>query len=150
MRTRRTRRVTRSTTMAVAGALGLVCVACSDDEGADELVIVDEWTEPAGEGDDAIVNLIIVSPDDDAVVGAAVPSSVAESAALRASDGSAIESIVVPDDVAVFFRPENDHVVLEGLNRTLEDGDRFELTLEFEQAGERFVAVSVGDGPPFD
>lgn len=38
-----------------------------------------------------------------------------------------------------------DHVMLMGLNQSLKDGDTFELTLEFQNAGDVSYMVKVGD-----
>lgn len=58
----------------------------------------------------------------------------------------AVSAIEVPAQSELRMGHGNDgtyHLMLEGLKAPLKDGDRFELTLRFENAGERTVKVWV-------
>lgn len=54
-----------------------------------------------------------------------------------------VESIEVPSHGTATLRPGSFHVMLIGLAQPLKEGDRFPLTLTFEQAGEVTVEVKV-------
>lgn len=55
-----------------------------------------------------------------------------------------VETIEVPARGEVRLAPGGYHLMLIGLRRELQDGDRFPVTLEFERAGSRVVEVEVG------
>lgn len=65
---------------------------------------------------------------------------------MRMREVSAIE-LPAKGEVRMGHKPErtatSHHLMLEGLKAPLKDGDRFELTLRFEKAGERTVQIWV-------
>ncbi|SDH28576.1 hypothetical protein SAMN05216603_107204 [Pseudomonas benzenivorans] len=54
-----------------------------------------------------------------------------------------VQRVEIPAGGEVQFAPMAYHVMLFGLQRQLQDGERFPLTLRFEQAGEVEVEVAV-------
>ncbi len=54
-----------------------------------------------------------------------------------------VEAIEVPTNGTVELRPLGYHVMLFDLKAPLKDGERFDLTLEFEKAGATVVSVDV-------
>lgn len=59
-----------------------------------------------------------------------------------------VERIDVPAGGAAVLEPGGFHIMLLDLAEPLEDGDEIELTLTFEEAGERTVTAVVGDEAP--
>lgn len=55
------------------------------------------------------------------------------------------EGFAIPAGASRALSRGGDHVMLLGLLRTLEQGERIDLTLVFEKAGEVVVAVPVGE-----
>jgi copper(I)-binding protein len=55
-----------------------------------------------------------------------------------------IEAVTVPPGGSASLKPGADHIMLTGLSQPLKEGDRFELVLTFEKAGELPVMVTVG------
>lgn len=54
-----------------------------------------------------------------------------------------VEAIEVPARGETSLEPGGYHLMLIGLNRQLEEGDRFEIVLGFERSGERTIEVEV-------
>jgi periplasmic copper chaperone A len=54
-----------------------------------------------------------------------------------------LETVEIPAGETVAFEPGGAHVMLSGLHAPLREGDRFDLTLEFEAAGTITVEVPV-------
>lgn len=111
--------------------------------------------------------------EDDALLSASVPDTVAASVELHETrsagpgpgnmgeesgegTGSStpmmemvpVDRIEVPAGETVSLEPGGLHIMLLELVEPLEAGDEIELTLTFEVAGEVVVAAVVGDGPP--
>ncbi len=114
-------------------------------------------------------------PEDDALVGASVPAEIAAEAQIHetvaaTSTGSEdemgdmdgmdttestgdmgemtmreVDSIAIPAGETVALEPGGYHVMLMELAAPLEAGATFELTLDFEKAGEQVVEVTVRD-----
>lgn len=59
-----------------------------------------------------------------------------------------VPAVAIPAGGAAAFVPMGYHVMLFDLKRPLRDGDRFPLTLQFEQAGEVTVEVVVQKEAP--
>jgi len=54
-----------------------------------------------------------------------------------------LTSLDIPAIQPVTLKPGGEHIMLMGLNRPLREGQSFPLTLTFEKAGAREVAVAV-------
>ncbi|QKE61911.1 copper chaperone PCu(A)C [Aquipseudomonas campi] len=59
-----------------------------------------------------------------------------------------VSSVEIPATTAVAFAPMGYHVMLFNLPRQFKDGERFPMTLHFEQAGAVQVEVAVQKEPP--
>jgi copper(I)-binding protein len=159
----------RAGAAALATAL-LAITACGGDESGSGPV-TDAWTRPTPSGaTTAAVYLAIDSDEDDVLTGASVNSAVAGGAELHTTQflgdpdatvpaddlatGSgdvvmhAVEEIEVPGGERVQLDPGSQHVMLVDLAFPLDNGERFDLTLQFAEAGEQVVRVDVQDSPP--
>ena len=141
--------------VALGGVLALLalqgCMADGDAADLEPPEVSAPHTPVPATPDVAAVYLEIGDPGehDDRLVGA--QSDVAERVELHESiigdDGTArmeeqTDGIVVPAGQGVSLEPGGLHLMLIA-PEPLGDGDRFELTLEFERGGERTVEVSV-------
>lgn len=110
------------------------------------------WARPAANGDNGAIYFMIENgtAQDDALL--AVQSDVAATVELHMStmEGDHMsmhqqDTVTVPAGEAVEFAPGGLHVMLIGLTRELKAGDTFDVNLEFENAGEKLVTVTVQD-----
>jgi copper(I)-binding protein len=87
------------------------------------------------QGDDLIVTFDIVSTGafGDTIVG--VVSPVAKQAAVVTGAGGPVTRMEIPGATTVKFTREGDHVVLGGLQKPVERGETFIVTLLFEKSG---------------
>lgn len=109
------------------------------------------WARATASGAEAgsvYVPLLNKGKADDALVSVTTP--VAESAMLHESkvvDGvsrmTELDTIVLPAGKPVAMRPGGKHIMLMGLKQQLVEGQRFPLTLKFQQAGAVTVEVMV-------
>lgn len=99
---------------------------------------------------------LVGGPRSDRLLGAATPrAAMAELHVVTESDGMArmrqTDGIEVPAGQTVTLAPQGTHVMLMGVAQPLVAGERFPLTLRFEQAGQIDVSVEVrapGAAPP--
>ena len=132
--------------------------ACGGSGGASEsegISVTDVWARPTpASTTTAAVYFDVAADDPDLLIGASVPPDVAASTTLHmsmvdAASGDASMHEMGPLDVppgdAVVFEPGASHVMLIDLVEPLVAGDSFELTLDFESAGEQVVTVDVRD-----
>ena len=144
----------RLTALAVLAFLA----ACGGSSGASDgegVSVTDAWARPTPPSTTtAAVYFDVAAGDGDLLVGASVPPDIAASTALHmsmvdAASGNAamheMGPLEVPPGDAVVFEPGANHVMLTDLVEPLVAGDRFELTLDFESAGEQVVTVDVRD-----
>jgi len=132
-----------------ACAMTLAGSAVADEAPSARLTVMDAWSRatPARTG----VAYLTVFNHGSAMhrlLGAETP--VAERAELHTHtmrDGvmrmRRIEAVEVHPGEPAVFAPGGNHVMLIGLKEPLKQGDRFSLTLRFEQAGEITVEVPV-------
>lgn len=163
---------------AAAAAAALLLGACGSDSssGVSELTVERAWarTTPAA-ATTGVVYLEITSPDDDAIVGAAVPADIAASAELHetmaagesghshggdtadTTGGSVpsgemvmepLESVELPADSTVVFEPGGLHIMLIDLAAPLELDQEFTLTLTLGSGDQIDVDVVVADNVP--
>ena len=134
------------------GVLGAMCGAGVADEFIfGDLLIDHPWaraTAGAGKTGVAYMSLAATGEQADRLVGIASP--VAERAALHThiiEDDIArmrrVEAVEVVPGSPTVLDPGGLHIMLMGLTRPLVEGERFPLTLEFEQAGSVVVEVVV-------
>ncbi|MCD9624705.1 copper chaperone PCu(A)C [Rhabdothermincola salaria] len=105
-------------------------------------------TPAPAEGNTAVYVSLTNDGGSDRLLG--VDTDVAERATLHATeqrDGLVLmtgrDDYPVPGDTTVVFQPGGAHVMLEGLRRPLEVGDRLEVVLEFERSASRTLMVEV-------
>jgi periplasmic copper chaperone A len=133
-----------------------VLAACGGSSGGDDagVSVTDAWARPTPAATTtAAVYFDVATDDADLLVGASVPTDVAASTALHmsmvgASGDAAMHEmgpLDVPSGGSVTFEPGANHVMLNDLVEPLVAGDQFDLTLEFESAGEQVVTVDVRD-----
>jgi copper(I)-binding protein len=115
------------------------------------------------------VYMTITASDADRLVGASVPASVAavteihetvmtggdmggETTTTGGMGGEMtmqpVEAIDLPAGEAVSLQPGGYHIMLLDLAEPLEVGRTFEVTLDFEEAGEQVVEVEIRDQAP--
>jgi copper(I)-binding protein len=145
----RVSRLLLSTAVAVL-TVGALAACGSDEDPTAELVIEDVWAMPTEAGGDVEVNMLIRSGTDDELVGVSVEPEVAADATFVGAEGDPVESFELADDGLLILASDGNRIVLGDVAQTLVAGDRFEVVIELDRAGEQFIAVAVGDGPPFD
>jgi copper(I)-binding protein len=133
----------------VALALFLLLPLLSCGPSPAEVEVKDVWTrDTVGGTANAAVFMTITSGTGDRLVAAS--SSVASKTDLMTMAGGSsamemtyVSDIAIPADTPVSLNPAGLHVWLAGLKQPLQAGATFPLVLEFEDAGERRVTVSV-------
>ena len=113
------------------------------------LEVTDAWSrETVGQSANAAVFMTVRSRTADRLIGASTP--LARKTDLMTMEGGSaamgmkyLDSIDIPANATVRLNPAGLHVWLAGLNRPLQRGQTFALTLVFENAGERRVDVSI-------
>ena len=114
-----------------------------------QLEVSNAWARATpAKAETGIAYLTIRSPTADRLVS--VSSPVAKKVELNTMEMSGVvmkmrplASLDIPAGQPVTLKPGGDHVMLTGLNGPLRDGQSFPLTLTFEKAGTREVAVAV-------
>jgi copper(I)-binding protein len=111
--------------------------------------ITNAWARAtAGTAQPGVAYLTIQSPTADRLVAASTP--VAKKAELHTMSMSGavmqmrpVAGIDIPAGQPVTLKPGGEHIMLMGLDHALREGQHFPLTLTFEKAGTREVAVAV-------
>jgi periplasmic copper chaperone A len=113
----------------------------------------DPWARAASKGDNSAAYLLLHnhSANEDAVIG--VSSDVATAVEIHLSqmknDGTMEmtkqESVVLPADGEVEFKPGSYHIMLIGLKQDLKKGDKITLTLHFKNHEDITLTVPVLD-----
>lgn len=140
--------------LVMVGALTLVAAACGGDSG--DIEIEDAWarSSPSMQNAGAVYMTITGGEEADALMGVSVDSSVAMMAEVHETSMDdegmmamqEVSAIDIPAEAEVKLEPGGFHVMLMQLAAPLENGDEFSVTLEFENAGEMEVDVTVQDG----
>lgn len=149
--------------------LALVVASCGSPARIQELTISDAWARPTPSGSTmGAVYMRITSPINDELIGAS--TSIAAIATVHASTASdsgdrpsgghgdhgggsaevkmSDNAVVLMENSTVNLEPGGLHVMLEGLEQALTEGESFELQLTFRNARERNVVVRVSANPP--
>ena len=130
-----------------------------------ELSVQEAWARPADAGGNSAVYFKLVNASDtpDSLTGARTGAAstaelhettastemdMGEGEGMDMGDGEVMgmtprESVAVPAGEEVDFEPGGLHVMLIGLQQDLSPGDTIEVTLVFEEAGEKSVQVEV-------
>ena len=131
----------------------LLLASCQSSSTASGVLDVkNAWARPAAAGDHGAVYFIVENgaAQDDVLLSAQTDVATAAELHLTQMDGDQMsmhqqEQVMFPSGEAVEFSPGGLHLMLVGLTRDLKNGDTFDLRLEFEQAGEKTVTVTVKD-----
>ena len=114
-----------------------------------QVELKDAWARATpGKAENGAAYLTIVSPGADRLVSVSTP--VAKKAELHTmtTEGGVMKmrplaGVDVPAGQPVTLKPGGAHIMLMGLNQSLQAGQSFSLTLSFEKAGQREVTVAV-------
>lgn len=125
----------------------LVSTACSSQE----LTIEDVWARPGNQGGNSAVYMVLNNPSDQSDVLLSATSEIAKHVELHISqmkdDGTMTmvqqESVPVPPDSTVEFKPGGLHVMLIDLVNNLVPDDKFTLELDFKNSGKKTIEVTV-------
>ena len=134
-------------------ALGLVAAGCGGDSG----VSIDKpWarSSPAMANAGAVY-MGLSSSDGDRLIGVAIDVSIAGTAEIHETamaDGAMrmqeVGEIDLPAGSTVALEPGGYHIMLLDITTPLETGQRFEVTLTFQNAGEKVVEIEVMEEAP--
>jgi periplasmic copper chaperone A len=133
--------------------LAIWLVACQPTKiSTGVLDIKNVWARPAANGDNGAVYFTMENGTAQDDVLNSVQTDIATAVELHMSvmEGDHMsmhqqDVVTIPAGGAVEFTPGGLHVMLVGLVRELKTGDTFDVTLEFENAGEKIVTVTVRD-----
>jgi periplasmic copper chaperone A len=114
-----------------------------------QLEVSNAWARATpGKAENGAAYLTIQSPTADRLISASSP--VAKKAGLHtmSMEGMVMKmrplaGLDIPAGQPVTLKPGGDHIMLEGLDAPLREGQSFPLTLTFEKAGTRTVTVAV-------
>jgi hypothetical protein len=141
--------------------LGLVAAGCGD---GDNISIDGQWARNSPMSvEQGAVYLNITSADGDRLLSASVDSSIAATAEVHETvsaegesgdDGMAmmtmqeVDAIDLPAGDTISLAPGGYHIMLIDIARPLEIGQKFNVTLDLEKAGEQVVEVEVREEAP--
>lgn len=149
----------RTTTVALLGALALVLAACTPAASGSAITVADARVPvPAGVNAAAYMTLINDGDSTDQLISASTDiAGAVELHETTTEDGSMsmqqVTGVEIPADGQAVLEPGGLHVMLIGVTEDLTEGDTVDLTLTFEDAGERTVSAEVvplGDVPAMD
>ena len=114
-----------------------------------QLEVTNAWARATpGKAENGAAYLTIQSPTPDRLV--AVSSPVAKKAELHtmSMEGMVMKmrplaGLDIPAGQPVTLKPGGEHIMLEGLDAPLREGQSFPLTLTFDKAGTRTVTVAI-------
>ena len=116
-----------------------------------ELTILDPWARPASAGENGAVYFIIsnATNTDDTLLNVRTDLTPDAEIHMSMKDSNDVvsmqmqNSLPVPAQREIIFRPGGLHVMLIGLGRELRIGDTISLTLNFENAGSITIQAPV-------
>ena len=116
------------------------------------LEVKNAWARPAPAGDNGAVYFVIENGTSqvDKLLSAQAEIASAVELHMSAMEGDHMSmhhqnEVAILAGEAVAFSPGGLHVMLVGLTQDLKNGDTFDVTLEFEGAGQKVVTVTVKD-----
>jgi copper(I)-binding protein len=132
----------------LAFAAGLVLASAALAQTS-QLEVSDAWARATpGKAENGAAYLTILSPTTDRLVS--VSSPVAKKAELHTMSMAGmvmqmrpLAGLDIPAGRPVTLKPGGEHIMLLGLNRPLQEGESFPLTLNFERAGPLSVTATV-------
>ena len=153
-------------------ALALIASACGSDDSAAGISVSGAWArESPAMADAGAAYMTITSDVDDQLVGVSVDSAVAgrseihEVVAADAMEGEEstdmsddtmeqpmvmqqVEALTLPAGEAVVLEPGGYHIMLLELAAPLVQGESFDLTLDFAEAGPMTLSIDVRSEAP--
>ena len=116
-----------------------------------EFKVMDAWARPATSGDNGAVYFIVsnATNTDDTLLSVSTDVASAAEVHMSMMDSNGVmsmqmqESVSVPAQQEVIFKPGGLHIMLVELNRDLKIGDTISLTLNFEKAGSITIQAPV-------
>ena len=132
-------------------ALAIIFLLASACAAPTDLSIEEPWARPGFQGDNSAVYLVINNTTDqgDGLIGASSYVANVTEIHLSKMDAEGTMSmerqdlVGIPAGETVNLEPGGLHVMLMNLVNDLNVGDRFELILEFQRAGDVVVEVEV-------
>ncbi|MGH7012499.1 MAG: copper chaperone PCu(A)C [Caulobacteraceae bacterium] len=141
----------------VSGAIlaALAFAAPAIASGRSAVRVLNAWTRPAAKGMNAAGYLTVVNDGarSDALVGASSPVARSVSLHQSAMKGTVmtmrpLADIPIPAHGRAILAPGGDHLMIEGLVRSLTAGDTVPVKLVFRRSPAERVELKVGSGPP--
>jgi copper(I)-binding protein len=148
-------------TILLLAVLALVIAGCG---GGDDISIDGQWARSSPQMADAgAVYMNVTSAGGDRILSASVDPSVAAGVEIHETvpvggetdeQGMAmmkmqpVDAIDLPAGKTVSLAPGGYHIMLIGLTKPLEAGQKFNVTVNFEKYGEKTVEVEVRDQAP--
>ncbi|MEA2001897.1 MAG: copper chaperone PCu(A)C [Actinomycetota bacterium] len=134
-------------------ALGLLAAGCGGDSGVS---VEEPWARSSpGMANAGAVYMDLSSPDGDRLMGAAVDVSIAGATEIHETamtDGAMmmreVGEIDLPAGSTIALEPGSYHIMLLDIASSLEVGQTFDITLTFQNAGEKVVEVKVREEAP--
>ncbi len=131
----------------------LLMLALSACASAGEFKIMDAWIKPGKIGSTSEAFLIISNATGTSDSLESISSDAASSIEIRSQDQDksgritmkVIESVPVPAQQEVIFKPGELAIALTGLKQDLEPGDTIDLTLNFKNAGIMTIQAKVNE-----
>jgi copper(I)-binding protein len=129
-------------------ALAMLLASCQPASGV--LEVNDAWARPAATGENSAAYFVIENGTGEedtlltasADIASAVELHTSMSHSMDVMEMKMLEEVPIPNGKTK-FEPGGLHVMFVGLTRDLRAGDVFELTLNFQTAGEMKITVSV-------
>ena len=132
--------------LAFAASLAIASAALAQ---TNELEVTNAWARATpGKAENGAAYLTIQSPTPDRLVAVSSPAAKKAELHTMSMEGMVMKmrplaGLDIPAGQPVTLKPGGQHIMLEGLNAPLREGQSFPLTLTFEKAGSRTVTVAV-------
>jgi periplasmic copper chaperone A len=142
----------------------VLLAACGDDDATDadvadgDVTVSGAWARASAPGqNDGAVYFELEADEDDTLLTASVPASVAGDAEMheevadeqgRMTMRELADGLDLAGSDTTVFEPGGLHVMLVDLARPLAAGESFEMTLDFASAGPLTVSVTIAESAP--
>jgi periplasmic copper chaperone A len=114
-----------------------------------QLEVSNAWARATpGKAETGAAYLTIQSPTADRLLSASSPVAKKTELHTMSMEGMVMKmrplaGLDIPAGQTVTLKPGGEHIMLEGLNAPLREGQSFPLTLTFEKAGSRTITVAI-------
>ena len=132
--------------LAFAASLAVASAALAQ---TNELEVTNAWARATpGKAENGAAYLTIQSPTPDRLVAVSSPAAKKAELHTMSMEGMVMKmrplaGLDIPAGQPVTLKPGGEHIMLEGLDAPLREGQSFPLTLTFEKAGTRTVTVAI-------